>query len=100
MGRRGPPLGSPLRRLPAVHDVDGLPGHLVAAEFEDLDAVAPGAVVADPELRRPQIPPPTHAAPADPAPRGRIVAPPLPEVFDALEPLPRLRELQDGVVAM
>src|SRR3954453_21950167 len=94
-GRRGPPRGPPLRRLEPLGHVDRLAGDLVTAELEDVDAVVHRpAVIPDLEFHGPDVVPAAYPTDLDLHLRW-IPAPPLPEVGDALEPLTRLRELED-----
>src|SRR5262245_65888982 len=56
-----PPAPPPIRRLPTVGDVDRLARDPVPAKLEDADTEFPGPlVVADRDLRDPEVPPSPH----------------------------------------
>src|SRR5829696_8788047 len=96
----GPPSGAPVRRPEAVGDVDRLARDLPVAQLEDADAeVLRSLVVGDREL---------HDSDSAMSPDlteletrlSRILAAPLAEVLDSLEPLAGLRELKHRILAI
>ncbi|MCW2508656.1 MAG: hypothetical protein JWP68_1804 [Modestobacter sp.] len=93
-----PPRGSPVRRREALGHVDGLARYLLAAELQDVDAPHRlSAVVADRQLRDPDVAGSPNPADVHVDPRRRLVPPPAQEVRDTLEALAGLGELQNGV---
>src|SRR5882672_5682753 len=90
--RRRPPLSPPLRRLPALGDIDRLTRDLVASELEDAHPEAPRTpVVADRDLRDPQIVSASDLSELE-FRRRRVVASPLAEVGHSDEAFARLGE--------
>lgn len=97
---RGPPLSPPLWRLPTLAYVDRLTRDLLASKLEDAHPeVARTRVVADRDLRNPEIVSASDLTELDGCTR-RVVASPFAEVLNSDEALARLRELEKGVIVV